>query len=202
MLPKSKLYVRGGGSRGNNNGEIHHQWKNYFIPVHKWYNIESVYANEPGFENGHFLLNLSTYRDSRRRRIRSKLGKTLKSRYWLVWSSQKIGFEIRKWARSKPGSFAYIQIRGYIICLPSYGNIFFFINSNYSRLVIDWYSCFNFCFLWSSISLNADRKAQNSPGVDTGPTGIPVTGTYSWIWRSCMLTSSNPSHSVWWSPYS
>ncbi len=33
--------------------------------------------------------------------VQSKLGKTLKSGYWLVKSSQKIGFEIRKYACSE-----------------------------------------------------------------------------------------------------
>ncbi len=39
--------------------------------------------------------------------IGNKLGKTGISEYWLVKHSQKIGFEIRKYACVKPGSFVY-----------------------------------------------------------------------------------------------
>ncbi len=82
------------------------------LSMEKWFPIGNqmidpriCYVNEPYFTHAHFLLNPSANRASWRRR-------------WLVKSSQKIGFEIRKWACVKPGSFIY-RIRGSIICLPS-----------------------------------------------------------------------------------
>ncbi len=93
-----------------------YQWKNYFLsvtndipsnPICKWIWLHTCVLPSQSNDESSFT---------------KKKDNNFKH-------SQKIGFETRKYACVKPGSFTY-WIRCYIICLPSYENIFFHINSN------------------------------------------------------------------------